>query len=68
MGLRSLGATCQFFEHIVFQRVNAAEASQAIAKARHLTAGPIVLGFDPGILVFDRCLVGIAELIGDRQH
>jgi len=68
MELRILGATCEFFDRIVFQWVNAAEAPQAIGKARNLSAGPIVLGFDLGILVFDGWLVGSAELIGDRQH
>jgi len=68
MELRIFGATRRFFDRIVFQWIDAAEAPQAIRKARYLSAGPLILGFDLGILVFDRWLVGIAELIRDRQH
>ena len=68
MELRIFSATREFFHRIVFQGIDAAEASQPIRETRDLLAGPIVFRFDPSILIFDGWFVWVTELVGDRQH
>src|SRR5205823_14687002 len=63
MELWIFGATGDLFDCVVFERIDAAEAAQPVREARHLLAGPVVLGLHLLILVLDPWLIRIAKLI-----
>lgn len=65
MDLSVSGATRDLFERIVFERIDTAKSAKTVWEPRDLSAGPIVLVFDPFVLVLDGGAVWVAELIRD---
>ena len=59
MELRILGATLDFRNRVILQRIEAAKAAQAIWIRRYLPAGPVVFRFDAFILIFECGLLGL---------
>ena len=66
--MRVLAAPRDLVEGVALQRVDAAEGVEAIGIGGDLRARPVVLGLDLLVFVLDRRPVGIAVLVGQRQH
>src|SRR5262245_24176560 len=66
--VRIARTSVDFLDRMFLQGIDAAEAAKPFWVTADFPARPVVLSFDFGVLIFDRCSVRVPELIGKWKY